>query len=318
MSSQLSLKLLKIVRLNVELTTKTGLLISGGRVMGRIGGSDIEPMSVEKEYACDGDQDKKMTQDKKITVRVPYIPGSSLKGRMRSLLEVALGLPLYSSDRKIWAHIMARGIFKDLAGTRITDEEFVKALKDTPLDRLFGYGAFPMRELQDDLKNKHELAELLKVLTPTALLVEDLFPSKGYVCDIYKRNGLVTFDDFIEDKGENRIDRVTSAADPREVSRVKPGVPFTGTISLLVFDKNANSVKEFLNLLTKGMSLLEKTYLGAYGSRGYGRVEFTSIDVSVYDPQADKETKLKEKPLNSVEELAKEIDNLVKLVTQQS
>jgi CRISPR-associated protein Csm3 len=312
MSSQpsISLKLEKIIRFKVYLQTITGLLISAGKALGRIGGADTEPMSMERTYACG---------NKSIKVRVPYIPGSSLKGRMRSLLEIALGLPLYSSDKKIWSHTLARNVYVNLSSEdKLNPVDFVNTLIKTDLDRMFGYGAFPLNEVFDELKRENKtqlMTSLFTVLTPTSLLVEDLFPEETYVCKIYEENDLVTFDDFIEDKNENRIDRVTSAADPRTISRVKPGVTFTGTLSLLVFDKNSSKLKDYLELLVKGMDLIEKTYLGAAGSRGYGRVKFTKIIVSIYDPAKMTETVYKE--FNSVEELSKDIENLAKSVTSQ-
>jgi len=313
MSSQpsISLKLEKIIRFKVYLQTITGLLISAGKALGRIGGADTESMSIERTYAC---------SNKTIKVRVPYIPGSSLKGRMRSLLEIALGLPLYSSDKKIWSHTLARNVYVNLSSEdKLNSVDFVNTLIKTDLDRMFGYGAFPLNEVFDELKEKNKtqlMTSLFTVLSPTSLLVEDLFPEETYVCKIYEENDLVTFDDFIEDKNENRIDRVTSAADHRTISRVKPGVTFTGTLSLLVFDNNSSKLKDYLELLVKGMVLMEKTYLGAAGSRGYGRVKFTKLIVSIYDPAKMSETVYKEE-FKSVEELSKDIENLAKSVTSQ-
>ncbi|WP_016729964.1 type III-A CRISPR-associated RAMP protein Csm3 [Saccharolobus islandicus] len=290
--------------------TITGLLISAGKALGRIGGADTEPMSIERIYACG---------NKSIKVRVPYIPASSLKGRMRSLLEIALGLPLYSSDKKIWSHTLARNVYVNLSSEdRLNSVDFVNILIKTDLDRMFGYGAFPLNEVFDELKKENKtqlMTSLFTVLSPTSFLVEDLFPEETYVCKIYEENDLVTFDDFIEDKNENRIDRVTSAADPRTISRVKPGVTFTGTVSLLVFDKNSSKLKDYLELLVKGMVLIEKTYLGAAGSRGYGRVRFIKIIVSIYDPVKMTETVYKE--FKSVDEMSKDIENLANSITSQ-
>lgn len=305
----ISLRLMKIIRMEIKLNTITGLLISAGKSLGRIGGADIEPISIERTYEC---------EKSKVIVRVPYIPGSSLKGRMRSLLEVALGLTLFSTDGKIWAHTLSRKVYKDLSGGRLSDQEFVQILKDTELDRVFGYGAFPIDDVLNELKKNNQdqlMNSLLSVLTPTLLLVEDLFPENSYVCNIYKEKGLVTFDDFVEDKSENRIDRVTSAADPREIRRVKPGVPFTGSLSLLVYDKNIPKLKDHLSLLVKGMKLVEMTYLGAAGSRGYGRVKFTSINVKIFDPHTGTESS--PVSFNSVDELNSKIDEIVKTIAPE-
>ena len=133
-----------------------------------------------------------------------------------------------------------------------------------------------------------------------------------YVCKIYNENGIVTFDDFLEEKNENRIDRITSAADPRTVLRVKPGVKFIGNISILVYDKNADKLKDFLTLLAKGMKLLEATYLGASGSRGYGRVKFAKIKATYYNPTTMKETQ--EVTFNSVDDMSNRVNEIVSLV----
>jgi len=271
----LSIQLKNIINFYIKLENITGLLISAGRSLGRIGGSDVEPVSIEREYKC---------ENKQIPVRVPYIPGSSIKGRMRSLLEVALGLKLYSSDKKIWSHTLSMKVYKNF-NESISVDEFVKELISTDLDKVFGYGAFQLNEII----NAQLLQSLLTVLTPTSFLVEDFFPEENVVCSIYKENGIVTFDDFLEDKNENRIDRITSTADLRTISRVKPGVAFTGKFSILIYDKSMNKIVDYVELIKKGMGLLENTYLGAAGSRGYGRVKFKEVIVRVYNPKTMEE-----------------------------
>ena len=280
----LSIQLKSIINFYIKLENITGLLISAGRSLGRIGGSDVEPVSIEREYKCENKQREYKCENKQITVRVPYIPGSSIKGRMRSLLEVALGLKLYSSDKKIWSHTLSMKVYKNF-NESISVDEFVKELISTDLDKVFGYGAFQLNEII----NAQLLQSLLTVLTPTSFLVEDFFPEENVVCSIYKENGIVTFDDFLEDKNENRIDRITSTADLRTISRVKPGVAFTGKFSILIYDKSMNKIVDYVELIKKGMGLLENTYLGAAGSRGYGRVKFKEVIVGVYNPKTMEE-----------------------------
>ena len=280
----LSIQLKNIINFYIKLENITGLLISAGRSLGRIGGSDVEPVSIEREYKCENKQREYKCENKQITVRVPYIPGSSIKGRMRSLLEVALGLKLYSSDKKIWSHTLSMKVYKNF-NESISVDEFVKELISTDLDKVFGYGAFQLNEII----NAQLLQSLLTVLTPTSFLVEDFFPEENVVCSIYKENGIVTFDDFLEDKNENRIDRITSTADLRTISRVKPGVAFTGKFSILIYDKSMNKIVDYVELIKKGMGLLENTYLGAAGSRGYGRVKFKEVIVRVYNPKTMEE-----------------------------
>lgn len=293
MSNQLvAPKLEQILHLNMKVETKTGLLISAGRTMGRIGGVDVESISMEREYVC---------KDTKITVRVPYIPGSSLKGRMRSLLELSGGLPLYSTDKKIWAHTPSVEVY-DINNTKLGLEKFLEVINKYKLDKLFGYSSFSIGDLikeQETAKrneteqrpsptttNQQRQAEstdymnIIKGLTPTLLLVDDFFVESSYVCNILLQNGIVSFNDFVEDKSENRIDRITSMADPRTILRVKPGVRFDGKISLLIYENIKKDLKEYLELMLNGLSLVENTYLGASGSRGYGRVRFIDIQLS--------------------------------------
>ena len=290
MSNQLvAPKLEQILHLKMKIETKTGLLISAGRAIGRIGGVDVESMSVEREYLCN--------DNTRITARVPYIPGSSLKGRMRSLLELSLGLPLYSTDKKIWAHTPSVGAHKTLPTSDESDkdklnlEEFLQIIDKYKINKLFGYSSFRIEDLEDLIKkqepgrqNESQQSKIdisiVKKLTPTLFLVDDFFVETEYVCNIYQRNGIVSFDDFVEEKSENRIDRITSMADPRAILRVKPGIKFEGKVSLLIFENIRNELKEYLGLLLNGLYLVEATYLGASGSRGYGRVKFVDIQIS--------------------------------------
>ncbi len=291
--------LLGILHLNLNFETKTGLLISAGRTLARIGGSDIENMSIEKEYFCGSTEE----QVKQVLVRVPYIPGSSLKGRMRSLLELKLGLPLYTTDGKIWSHTISPNVQtlnKEISpNVKTVNEEsnklvtieptqFIKHLKDCVLDKVFGYNSFSVKDFMENNKVPKDVIELINKLSPTILLVEDFYPSNDYVCEVYKQqNNFITFSDFLEDKSENRIDRITSVADPRVISRVKTGVKFEGKISLLVFENTLEKLKEELDLVVKGLKLIENTYLGASGSRGYGRVKFTKINIKLYNAKTD-------------------------------
>jgi CRISPR-associated protein Csm3 len=64
------------------------------------------------------------------------------------------------------------------------------------------------------------------------------------------------------------------------VVRVRPGVVFGGALRLLVFDVDRGFVGRNLGLVARGLKLVEETYLGASGSRGYGRVRFRRLKVA--------------------------------------
>ena len=163
----------------------------------------------------------------------PYVPGSSLKGKMRSLLE-----------RK-----MKKNFNANVGGVRIhacTDE-------NCEICRLFG--STPMREEGENI--------------PSRLAVRDLLitdESKEKLRDI--ETGLP----YTEWKFENAIDRITSAANPRQIERVPAGSIFK--LEIIYTVENEQHLKEDLKNLFSAMRLLEDDYLGGHGSRGYGKVKF--------------------------------------------
>jgi CRISPR-associated protein Csm3 len=80
-----------------------------------------------------------------------------------------------------------------------------------------------------------------------------------------------------EVKWEAAIDRVTSAATPRQMERVPAGAVF-GPAELVYSVYEADDVTRFEHVL-EGMQLLEDDYLGGSGSRGSGQVAFRDIRV---------------------------------------
>lgn len=78
---------------------------------------------------------------------------------------------------------------------------------------------------------------------------------------------------FLEVKAENSINRNRGTADsPRFIERVPAGLSFDVEILLQIFeDDDEHVLKETVN---EAMKLLENSYLGGSGSRGYGQVKF--------------------------------------------
>ena len=80
-----------------------------------------------------------------------------------------------------------------------------------------------------------------------------------------------------EAKSENTIDRITSTAgNPRQTERVPAGAEFDFKLTLRQFEGDK---PELLDLVLKGLKLLELDSLGGSGSRGYGKVKFTELTV---------------------------------------
>jgi CRISPR-associated protein Csm3 len=82
---------------------------------------------------------------------------------------------------------------------------------------------------------------------------------------------------FSEVKWEAAIDRVTSAATPRQMERVPAGAVF-GPAELVYSVYEPADVARF-EYVVEGMQLLEDDYLGGSGSRGSGKVAFKAIRI---------------------------------------
>ncbi len=272
-----------IVTFKVKFTAVTGLLIRmpvQAQVF-KIGGADHYPMVTRRRYRIAG---------RETELEVPYVPGSSIKGRMRGLLELVLEKEFYTADPKlkIWQHMRSLSIrVSESEDENERKRKVAKIFEDDVKNRclvceLFGWPSSNYEQIRDyfealygkdDVENK--LEDVFKLLAPTRLIVSDFFPDDEYV----EKHDIKSIADFLEEKSENRIDRVTSAADPRNIVRVKPEVVFSGTITLLLFDHDKDQVERYLRTIVLGLKLIEETYLGGCGSRGYGRVKFRPIDV---------------------------------------
>lgn len=178
----------------------------------------------------------------------PYLPGSSLRGKMRALLDRWHG---NEPNRRIGA------------GVRIHLPETQGAYDASPVGRLFG--VLPNGKITD--------------MRPTRLLVRDVYLEPGEAERLRgaTRGGLL----YTEGKTEAAIDRLTSAATPRTIERVLAGTvfrPFSAAITLY----DGDAADEYVPLLLQGMRLLEDDYLGGHGSRGSGEIRFEHITVRVY------------------------------------
>ncbi|MEL6194125.1 MAG: type III-A CRISPR-associated RAMP protein Csm3, partial [Bacteroidota bacterium] len=157
------------------------------------------------------------------------IPGSSLKGKMRSLLELNEGC------------IGNKSMGKVKNGPNDHD-------LDKKAPKLFGSSS-------GDEKQR-----------PSKILVRDahILAESGDFAD--------TDLPFTETKTEVVIDRITSAASPRQIERVPAGAKFELNIVINVF--NEDNEGELVNSTFTALQLVQDDYLGGNGSRGYGQVSF--------------------------------------------
>ena len=171
----------------------------------------------------------------------PYIPGSSLRGKMRSLTEKRLGLPQNNRVGNATIHVCQK------------ESEYTAC----EACQVFGVPA----ELDFDIP------------TPTRLIVRDIALTDESVTLLAGKTEL-----YSESKTEVVIDRVTSAAVPRELERVPAGAEFGP--SELVFGVYAEDDLDLLQLVFTALQIVEDDYLGGSGSRGSGKIKFADIEIA--------------------------------------
>ena len=216
---------IKILTGEIELLT--GLHIGGGDADMHIGGIDN---SVVKHP---------VTQE-------PYIPGSSIKGKMRSLLEWKLGIVSQTEGKPLgYEHI-----------ANLTEDQ-----KNNAKIILKLFGGAP------DGKDK---TELVKEIGPTRLAFWDCSLDPQWVKEIMDDKNLL----LTEAKTENSIDRIRGVAEhPRQTERVPAGAKFQFKLTL----REHKDDGDLLDTILKGLRLIEISGLGGSGSRGYGKVQFNNL-----------------------------------------
>ncbi len=214
------MKLVKLTTVQGRIILESGLHIGAGDTEMHIGGTD-NPVVTHPH------------------TREPYIPGSSLKGKIRSLLELRSGLMSRTGGKTIGV-----GILKD--ANREERDEALKIL------RLFGVSGADSDNMQE--------------IGPTRASFADC-PLNNDSREMTRANNWP----LTEVKSENTINRIKGVAEhPRFIERVPAGLSFDFSINIKEMDGDDSLV----DFLFQGMKLLELDALGGSGSRGYGRVRF--------------------------------------------
>lgn len=218
-------RLLGRVRLTATMRVVTGLHIGAGKDTIEIGGIDNPVI----KHPLTGD---------------PYVPGSSLKGKLRFLLEWAFGT--IRADGHPWGF----------------NENQEPLRSDDPVLRIFGTPA--KKEAWTG--------------GPTRLIVRDATLDAGWREMAIKQSALT------EEKTEVVIDRIAGKAHdrvgPRQTERVPADAAFEVEAVFRLFDWDGDGGArdhDCLNWLLQGFDLLEQDALGGSGSRGYGRVRFDKL-----------------------------------------
>jgi CRISPR-associated protein Csm3 len=173
----------------------------------------------------------------------PYIPGSSLRGKMRSQTEKVLGRPQNKTIGQVTIH------------TCQTQRDY-DANGGCPVCHIFGV---PAEEFN----------------LPARLLVRDAKLSDDSAESMVRANTELR---YAELKTEVAIDRVTSAASPRNLERVPAGAVFGP--AELIFNIYTKEDYARLKVVIDALQLVEDDYLGGAGSRGSGKVRFKDLCVT--------------------------------------
>ncbi|WP_243094718.1 type III-A CRISPR-associated RAMP protein Csm3 [Thermus thalpophilus] len=214
------MKLRKIFRIQAILLAKTGLRIGMSRDQMAIG--DLDNPVIRNPLTDE-----------------PYIPGSSLKGKLRYLLEWSLGGDYIQPTNK---HVYASPDPED------------------PVARIFGLAP----------ENDGASLEAARKRGPTRLLVRDAYltpDSKEELERTIARGGYLT-----EIKQEVFIPRLGGNANPRTTERVPAGARFHVEMVYRILDEQDE--ENFRRYVLRALELLELDGLGGHISRGYGQVYF--------------------------------------------
>ncbi|MGH9631457.1 MAG: type III-A CRISPR-associated RAMP protein Csm3 [Bryobacteraceae bacterium] len=234
-TAQTELKLIGKLILEGELQCETGLHIGASKGSLEIGGADNPVV--------------------KDALGRPYIPGSSLRGKLRALLEKASGLAVpselvYLSRRK---------------GQEVRIHQ-----SDRPDDEiclLFGRNPGRMERVSGESMESSSASPSRLTVYDAPLDPESISPQMRENLD----------DELTEVKSENAVDRITSQANPRTLERVPAGARFK---LRLIMDILCSEDKELFSRVVEGLRLMEDDSLGGGGSRGSGRIRFGNLKLS--------------------------------------
>ncbi len=302
--------LLGKLRLTSNLRVVTGLHIGAGGENLDIGGLD-----------------KSVMRDP--LTKHPYLPGSSIKGKMRSILERFLNKPVNRPG--------GSGTFRyesdDLESGYSTNDIEFEGANTCEVSRVFGSTgtncwlpeSIVRSQGLETVGKDEKIFKGVKYLkakgrnSPARLIVRDchLTPDSAVLLKSIDTGLYMT-----EWKFENGIDRITAAANPRQLERVPAGAVFEFEIVYTV-ENPEQAVKDLQNLAI-ALAILEDDALGGHGSRGYGKVAFENFQLYYRDLEYYKTigtaNHISQVPLNSAdntEQLLNNFDQVTNAVERQ-
>jgi len=212
-------KLLDIITIKGTILVKTGLHIGAGNDRIEIGGMDNPVI-------------------KNPVDNMPYIPGSSLKGKMRSLLELVYDKVAASEGRPC------------SCGKR-----------DCPICRVFGTAI----DRKNDLEAHHR--------GPTRIIVRDAALSEASRArlkfNVVEEKNENSLNRITAEANPRPVERVVPGAEF--------DFELAYRVFDIDGDKGTEDMGFYRRTVLGGLALLERDYLGGGGSRGSGRIEFKNL-----------------------------------------
>ncbi len=223
----MELKLLGKLVIKSDLEVLTGMRIGGSTGGLKIGGLDLNVITDP--------------------LGKPYIPGSSLKGKLRSLIEkkeAAKKPNFWNEPENNPSKHMCR-----------KEEDYMNC----PICKIWGILG----------------TDKFTIPTLTRLMVCDAYLDDSSITKEMKANLELEWTEVKFETAINRISGTALSGSLRQVERVPAGARFKDVE--LIYNLYEEADKEILKYVFIAMELLEHDYLGGMGSRGYGRVAFRNL-----------------------------------------
>jgi len=215
-----ALKLKGYLLFSGELVCRTGIRIGGSKEELKLGGVDLPVIRDPID-------------------ELPYIPGSSLKGKLRSLLEYKY--------QKVGPDGTPCNCARD----------------DCPVCRIFG---------------PHLQNQKMHALGPSRLIVRDCLLSEASRQQIERLDeGPMGLSEVKTEVMIDRRTGIARRGGLRTMERVPRGAVFDLNLSLRVF--NGDDADRMVDLVQEALGLLQSDYLGGSGTRGYGWIEVRNCRV---------------------------------------
>ncbi len=226
------MKLTEIRKIEGVIILKTGLHIGSANLEMHIGGTDNQV--IKHPHTLE-----------------PYIPGSSLKGKIRSLLEMQSGLMIHTNG-----DVVSGKIFEKIKDNKALVRKAEAILK------IFGSSG---ADKEDETS-----------FGPSRASFADCFLNEEW-----KKKAIDNNWAFTELKPENVINRIKGTAEhPRTTERVPSGAEFDMLITFKILEDGDDKLFDYLLM---GLKLLEMDALGGNVSRGYGRIEIKKLNNEEYN-----------------------------------